>query len=224
VTYGLLNLTHRESHENPELLEPGRRYRVRVQLNDIAYVFPTGHRIRVAISTTYWPMIWPSPEPVTLSLFAGVSHLELPVRKSHPEDKKLKPFKQPEAARGMTRTELRPVDRERTIRRDLATGETLLTIVGDDNCAYRLEDIDLEVDASGVRRYRILEEDSLTAQMEIAWTWRFKRSHWQVRTETKTIISATKDSFHIKADLDAFEGETRVFCKSWDRTIPRDMV
>ncbi|MDQ6900594.1 MAG: CocE/NonD family hydrolase, partial [Candidatus Dormibacteraeota bacterium] len=37
ITRGLLNLTHRESHEQPSLLEPGRRYRVHVHLNAIAY-------------------------------------------------------------------------------------------------------------------------------------------------------------------------------------------
>ena len=80
VSYGLLNLTHRDSHEFPAPLEPGKRYRVRVQLNDIAHVFPAGHRIRVAVSTSYWPIAWPSPEPVTLTLYAGASTLELPVR------------------------------------------------------------------------------------------------------------------------------------------------
>ena len=42
ITYGLLNLTHRKSHLEPGLLEPGRRYTVRVQLNNIAHAFPEG--------------------------------------------------------------------------------------------------------------------------------------------------------------------------------------
>src|SRR6185312_5218083 len=50
VSSGLLNLTHRDSQESPAPLEPGKRYRVRVQLNDIAHTFPAGHRIRVAVS------------------------------------------------------------------------------------------------------------------------------------------------------------------------------
>ena len=40
VTYGLLNLTHRESHDQPEALDPGTFQRVRLQLNDIAHAFP----------------------------------------------------------------------------------------------------------------------------------------------------------------------------------------
>ena len=63
VSYGVLNLAHRDSHETPEPLEPGRRYRVRIQLNDVAQAFRTGQRIRLAISTSYWPMSGPRPSP-----------------------------------------------------------------------------------------------------------------------------------------------------------------
>src|SRR4029453_7579693 len=68
VSYGLLNLTHRDGHEHPTPLEPGKRYRVRVPLNDIAHAFPAWHRVRIAVSSSYWPIAWPSPEPVTLTV------------------------------------------------------------------------------------------------------------------------------------------------------------
>ena len=71
VTYGLLNLTHRESHEHPEPLQPGRKYRVKIPLNDIAQAFPAGHRIRLAVATSHWPIVWPSPEKASLSLSTG---------------------------------------------------------------------------------------------------------------------------------------------------------
>ena len=85
VTYGLLNLAHRESHERPEPLEPGRRYPVRLQLNDIAHAFPPGHRIRLALSTTYWPIAWPSPQAATVTVLTAGSRLSLPVRAPRPE-------------------------------------------------------------------------------------------------------------------------------------------
>ena len=84
VTRGVLNLTHRESHEEPEALEPGRRYEITVPLDVIAHSFAAGHRLRVAVSPTYWPWAWPSPEPVTLTVHAG--RLELPVREPREED------------------------------------------------------------------------------------------------------------------------------------------
>ena len=64
VALGCLNLTHRDSHEFATALEPGRVYDAVVDLDDIAHAFPAGHRIAVSISTTYWPICWPSPELV----------------------------------------------------------------------------------------------------------------------------------------------------------------
>ena len=97
VTRGLLNLTHRESHEHISALEPGRRYEVRVPLDVMAYSVPVGHRLRVAVSPTYWPWAWPSPEPVMLTLYSG--RLDLPERPVRAEDAELPDFGEPESAR-----------------------------------------------------------------------------------------------------------------------------
>ena len=78
VTYGLLNLTHRESHEHPTPLEPGKRYRVRVQMNHCGHRFAAGTRLRLAVSTAYWPVAWPSPEAATVTVLMGSSALVLP--------------------------------------------------------------------------------------------------------------------------------------------------
>jgi uncharacterized protein len=80
VTYGLLNLTHREGDENPIALTPGQPYDVKVELSLIAHRFKRGSRIRLAVSESLWPLVWPSPEVVTLTLTNGASTLELPVR------------------------------------------------------------------------------------------------------------------------------------------------
>ncbi|MEX0916404.1 MAG: CocE/NonD family hydrolase C-terminal non-catalytic domain-containing protein, partial [Wenzhouxiangellaceae bacterium] len=98
VTYGLLNLTHRDGAEQPEPLEPGRRYRVQVRMNDIGQGFPVGHRIRLSLSTSYWPLAWPPPEPVEMRVYPTRSMLRLPVRKPRPGDSALAPFAPPEAA------------------------------------------------------------------------------------------------------------------------------
>jgi uncharacterized protein len=84
VSFGVLNLTHRDSHAAPTPLAPGERYRVRLQLNDCGATFPAGHRIRLALSTTYWPMVWPAPHDATVTILAGA--LDLPSRPPRPED------------------------------------------------------------------------------------------------------------------------------------------
>jgi hypothetical protein len=93
VSFGVLNLTRRNGHEKPELLAIGERYRVRIQLNDAGSVFPAGHRVRLVLSTAYWPMIWPCPEKATLLISGGA--LDLPVRPPSAADALLSPLPGP---------------------------------------------------------------------------------------------------------------------------------
>ncbi|MDZ7774932.1 MAG: CocE/NonD family hydrolase [Bacteroidales bacterium] len=104
VTYGLLNLCHHKSHESPELLEPGMTYKVQVQLNHIAQSFPAGNRLRLSISTSYWPLSWVPPRPVRLTVHTGNSSLELPIRKPQKSDQNLRPFGKPEGAPAISTT------------------------------------------------------------------------------------------------------------------------
>ncbi|NIR29999.1 MAG: CocE/NonD family hydrolase [Gammaproteobacteria bacterium] len=229
VTYGLLNLTHRQSHEHPEAVQPGRRCRVSVQLNDAAHAFPAGHRLRIAVSTSYWPIAWPSPEPTRLTLYAGTSSLDLPVRPPRAEDAQLRPFEGPERAFADTHTKLRPVEFKRSIERDLATNETVYTLVSDGGelegaSLARVDAIDLEVGYTIFQRYRIGEYNPLSAHNEITQRTRFKRGEWSIRIESRVRMWATRDTFRLQAELDAYESGARVFARSWDESVPRDLV
>lgn len=82
VAYALRNLAHRASHAEPEALIPGARFDLALPLNFVAYRFRRGNRMRVAVSESLWPLVWPSPAIATLSLTLGASALDLPVRKT----------------------------------------------------------------------------------------------------------------------------------------------
>jgi putative CocE/NonD family hydrolase len=223
VSYGLLNLTHRESHEHPSALEPGRRYRVRVQLNDIAHSFRPGHRIRVALSTSYWPIAFPTPEPVLMTIFTGASRIELPVRPPRKEDAELRDFAPPQGATPLAQTVLRKGGVRRLVERNLATDESVFTR-HEDTGTYRIDAIDLTIDQIKTGTYRIKTDDPLSADVTIKWTQKLARGDWRVRTETETRFRATKDEFLIDATLDAYEGDKRVYTQIWDRRIKRDLV
>jgi putative CocE/NonD family hydrolase len=79
VTGGGLNGAHRRSSEHPEALVPGESERFEVPLRFTSWVFPAGHRIRVAISNHLWPMMWPTPHLMTMSLLLAESHIAIPV-------------------------------------------------------------------------------------------------------------------------------------------------
>ncbi|MGE3831929.1 MAG: CocE/NonD family hydrolase, partial [Parvibaculaceae bacterium] len=78
ITYQLQNLCQYKSRETPEALVPGKRYRIKVALDDIAWRLPKGHKLRVSISTSYWPLLWPAPEQVKLTVYAGASRVYVP--------------------------------------------------------------------------------------------------------------------------------------------------
>jgi putative CocE/NonD family hydrolase len=221
ITYGMKNLTHRRNDESPEALKPGERYEVNVKLNDIAHAFAAGNRIRVALSTTYWPMVWPSPEPVTLTVFTEGGGLEFPTRPPRPEDARLAPFAAPEAARPLAKTYRRPSGERRWVEHDLGEGTTTYHTL-DDHGDFTIDPIGLDTDATQHLAYRIREGDPLSAEVVITDSYKLGRGDWRTRTETRTVMRSDKTHFILEATLDAYEGERRVLSRNWSERIPRD--
>ncbi|WP_407646492.1 CocE/NonD family hydrolase [Henriciella aquimarina] len=223
VTYGLLNLTHRDDSEHPAPLEPGKRYRVRVKLNDAAHAFPEGHRIRLSLSTSYWPLAWAPPKPARLTVIAGASSFVLPARKPRPEDLDLPAFGPPIGATAEAREVVEAGHHNWLVHRDLAKDESTLEVTNDHG-VFHIEAIDLTVGHSTRETYSSQADDFTSLRGEVTSVRSLQRGDWHVRTKTRTVLTASETGFHIQADLDAFEGDKRVACKSWDRHIPRDFV
>ena len=223
VSYGLLNLTHRDSHEFPEALMPGKRYRVKVKLNDIGQRFEPGHRLRVSISTSYWPIAWVSPDSATITVRAGLSHIDLPVRPPQPADATLKPLPRAERPAELPAKILETGGETREVIRDIETGRVVAHTT-EDGGTIRYDDTGWTMRARQDQWYSILPDDPLSARAEVAWTVRFWRDSWNAETRTRTVLTSTATHFHLAATLDAFEGEKRIFSRSWNVEIPRDHV
>ena len=220
VTYGLFNLTHRDSHAKPEPLVPGKCYRVRVAMNNIGQNFPAGHRLRLSLSTSYWAQAWPPPMPVRLSIFPAESRLILPQRLPRSEDRQIH-LEAPEGARPTRIRNLKSPHHNWLVHRDLALDESVLEVIKDDGLKY-IEEIDMEVANRTWNWYRYTEDDFLSLQGETRTERIFRRGSWSVRTATRTLLTADVDNFYIRAELDAWEGNSRVFSENWQRKIPRD--
>ncbi len=225
VTYGLLNLTRRNGRDEPEPLEPGRRYRATVQLNGAGQVFPPGHRIRLSLSTSYWPLAWPPPEPVMMTVYGGSSTLTLPVRPAAEPDEvqevRGEPFGLPEGAPPLATTQVEPGDHGWTVFRDLVGYKACLEIVKDQG-VVRHDDIDMDVRRRAYERYDSVADDFSSVSGECTWTMGFSRRGWDVRTVTHTVLRCTPTDFLLHATLDAYEKDERVFSRTWNDTIPRD--
>ena len=221
VTYGLLNLCHRNSHAEPKPLEPGRTSSIRIQLNHVAQRFPAGNRLRISISTSYWPLAWPPPKPVRLTLSMGGSRLELPVRNDRESDSGLRPFSDPEGAAPLRTSQLEPGKQSWRVIRDLARDEATLEVIKDDG-TLRHDDIDWSVTSRATEWYTYSNDDFDSVRGETLWFRSFERGDWSVKTVSRTVLTSTSTHFRLHAELDAFEGDERVFSRNWHYTIPRD--
>lgn len=221
VNLGIHNLAHREDSRNPTVLEPGKRHRLRLKLDVKGYRFKAGHRIRLALSTSYWPLVWPAPEPVTLTVHLGPSRLHLPLLTGVVTPDGWTPFGPPRSGPLPARSEVAPVRRARRIETDVAARETVLTIE-EENGAYRLDDIDWTVASSARETYRISADDPLRARVDILLRWRFSRGDWAVSTETEVTMTHDRDALHCRVRLAAKEGEAPVFESDKHWSFARD--
>ena len=221
ITRGLKNLAHRTSDSRPEPLVPGQRYPVDVPLNAIGYQVPAGHRLRLAVSPTYWPWAWPAPERVTLSVFTGGSVLDLPVWMSSGEHVPPAHFAVPERA-PMPQHDPLGGESGREVRRDVATGTVEVINTVDDG--HRLLDDGLEYREHERDVYHVVEGDPLSARVECVRAFSVGRAQWRITVRTVSTMSATAGSFQVTNALDAYEGDDRVFTRTWNAEVPRDCV
>jgi putative CocE/NonD family hydrolase len=196
VSFGVLNLTHRDSDSQPAPLVPGQRTRVRLTLNDCGARFPAGHRFRLALSTSYWPMVWPAPDRATVTILGGT--LDLPVRPV--VEDMLPPFPPVETA---------PPDKPRQIRPGVVRWDRLGGLETGSESHYGAE---------------LKDDDPLSAALEMRRTDTVARGDWRTRVDTTMRMSCTRETFRLQASLRAFAGDEEVCRRDWDRTIPRDLV
>jgi hypothetical protein len=222
VTVGLLNLCHRFGHDNPAALTPGEWTEAVVDLDDIAHAFPAGHRIAVSLSTTYWPIAWPSPELATLTLDLAHSRIDIPVRPQRPEDEHLRPFDPAECGPSTPHTSV-PVP-TRCIRRvthDLLTGEM---VVDFPRWTYQTEmaDIATTTRGHGLARYRITDGDPLSARCETEYRVEIERPDGTFGHESHGSLSCDATHFIVEMHLAVTENGTTIFQRDWHERIVRD--
>ena len=219
VTYGVFNLNHHAGHDAPAPLEPGREITIQLALNDLGHRFAAGHRLRLSLSTSYWPLIWPTPEPVCLEVLAADTRLDLPVRHA-PVDEPVVDFPAPNFPTPTTLERVETPEHRWLVHRDLETSASTLEVIKDEG-RYRIEDVDLEVADSTREYYRSVGEDFSRIEGEVI-AWRsLGRDDWQIQTRTRTLLQADTEAFYVNAELDAWEAGHRVFSRNWQRRIPR---
>ena len=224
ISYGVLNLAHRNGLDKPQPVPVGEWIDVEVQLNDVAQRIPAGHRLRVAVSTQAWPLVWPASQKMRLELLTGKSVLALPLL----DTDRINGLKtaQPGSAAiplPLAMTWKRPVKRERKIKRDAASGKVSRVYLKDDG-VYRIEEHGMEIGASGTLTYTTEGEDPLTAVAEYSYQISQARDDWKVTVECDIRVTADADNFYLSGEYRAIEKEQIIKRRSVNLPIKRKHV
>ncbi len=223
VSYAVLNLSHRAGSAEPRPMVPGAVERVAVTLNLAGHRFPKGHRIRLALSTAYWPLVWPSRDRAMLTIGPG-SRLVLPTRTSMGEDKPVS-FGPPRHGTAAPTTLVRDGRIERSITFDGISGIATVTTVGEGGLfgegARRFDEIGVTLSHDLTRRLTIGADDTLSARASIEQRYALRRDDGCFTTRTSVTLQADASEFTLDATLEAFENETVVKSRRWSIQVPR---
>ena len=226
VTAGILNLTHRRSHANPEPLAPGRVEEIRVQLRGVGYRFEPGHRIRVSVASSAWPVVWPSPFPAEFELHGGAatpSRLILPVVPPAggpgdlpPPAFKLTPPDVPDVSLGGSSDAPRW-----EILEDVVDGSVTVTIhdggsdaLHDGRRLYAAETIWLTA----------RDDDPARALLDADVVYRWWEHDHTIEIRARSTQSSTATDFDLSVDLEVDLDGASFFKRRWEEQIPRDLV
>ena len=221
VSYGVLNLALRNGLDNPQAVLPGEAMSVAIKLDDTGYQFPAGHRVRVAIATAYFPLLWPSPKATNLTLQLQDAYFSMPVHDgSGLMQRDLGTAYVPPVQAVENR---RPAAQKRTTHVDAATGG-VSTLIEDDFGEDLLVDYDLVLGQICRERHSVLPDDPHSARSECTWHTHQQRGTWDLHTHVELIATSDAHYFYLEAGIVAYEGDAKVFEKRWQECIERGTV
>jgi len=146
----------------------------------------------------------------------------MPVREPVASDRQIR-FEEPVGTPAIRETLVEPPHHNWLVHRDLASDTSTLEVIQDEGRVH-IEEVDMDVTNRTWNWYTYQDDDFSSPKGETKTERAFGRGDWQVRTTTHTQLTADPKNFYIWAELDAWEGEKRIFSRNWDLAIPREFL
>ena len=220
VSYGLLNLTHRASHEHPSALNVGEFYDVEIKMFMVAHRFKKGHHIRIALSESLWPLVWPSPEIATLTFELGASSVTLPVRPAPATEASFPIPLKPQTAQPFAGLTGRPP--QEAAHRS-AEGRVTLKRESPES-SYVVADTGTTMTRGSSELNEILEGQPNSCVWKQENHGGFKRGDWDCRSTAAYEITSTQKTFTVKESIKLMKDGEIFFEQEAVSTIERDLV
>ena len=221
ITGAGLNGAQRDSMTEPRDLDPGKVYLLNLKMHLTSWVFPKGHRIRIAVSNSLWPMVLPTPYAMTTSLEIGGPHgsrLILPIVPLHGMAAPEFSPPQPSEERSDIKSEGFPWPGEWTVERDEGRQKTTVHWKGKDGYVYPwgtqndFENLTYEGDDAHPENCLVRGE----AESE------FKLKDRILVWRGNLLITTDLRNFYYKYTRELLKDGQMIKSKTWQETIPRD--
>ncbi|KAA3447370.1 hypothetical protein C7I87_27700 [Mesorhizobium sp. SARCC-RB16n] len=222
MTYGVLNLSHRDSHEHPTPCPVGTPFRVRLKLNDFARTIPKGHRIRLALANQHWPVLWPQPHLSTLSVATGDSTVMLPLRPPSSRDRDVR-FEAAETAPPVPTTTLDEGFDRRVVTDDVGSGIQTIALTSDHG-RRRYDDRAITVSSANSDTMSIRADDPLSAKLVTEYRWAIASAGADTEATALTELTSDETHFNLSWCVEARERGKLVHSASATRRIRRDFA
>ena len=220
ISVGTWNLNHQDNHSRFERLDNDRAYDVTVPINNVAYLVPAGHRLRISISTAYWPLIWPSADRPTVTLDPAGCEVTVPSRSEWTSEITPPSYDKPVSYAGQS---LRPYDSQRVVHHDYKSGKVCLETT-DDFGRQHFDSCDTEIDLRMKQLQTIHPENPLSAESELFYELDMGREGWWTGLTAHYHMRCDYNFFYITAHWQALEDDQVVFEKQFEETIKRTGV
>jgi hypothetical protein len=176
----------------------------------------------MAISSAYWPMVWPSPQPVTLTIDPDGSRVDLPVLAA---EKGLAgvAFEAALYAPQGPVTVKEPSRETRRIAHDRGTQETVYHIVSDDG-RFVLDEIGTEIASCRKKTYTVSRNDPAACRSAVACRQEYRRADWNARVESEVSITCDAEAFHVRGWVKAYDRGEIFAERTFQETVARDCM
>lgn len=222
VSYGVMNLTHLQGHDKVVPLVPGEKVKAFVGLDVCGHHFPKGHRVRLSLATSFWPMFWPSPELATLTIDLAAAKLILPEFTGNDCQG---PCMEAKCAPLTPMTTLSEGHVDRSVSYDLLTDTwTSITngvggVFGEG--VYRFDDIGTVVEHNLKRELTLCNKDPLSAKYTITQKMKNGRDGWLIDADMVVTQTADKEYFYLTGHMDAKINGKDSFYREYNEKIKR---
>ena len=206
--------------DDGQLLDPVRSNETVTRefaLPNTAYVFEVGHKIRIALSASYWPQILPTTSDPDISVDCHRASLQLSLA---PADSTM--FDQSVFAESITPINRDPKSVEDRIQRETELNGDALTYRWHQPLVFtHHEQINADIGAETTAKHSINLSDPLSARSFFEHKLTAVYAEQTFETTGSAQVTASLDHYQVDGSLHVKEDGVEIFNRNWSREIPR---